>query len=523
MLERRSLADDPQRLNAALSRIESKPQVHSVLELAEAHGASTILCEDDYIDRHFLEDYAGYYARCYAKYGRRCARLHLFSQEFDDREFFDILVSQNQEAADNLGYFGYIVIKPLPHTVVGRTAIPPIESQHGNAHYTALERFQTQIGGLDFFVKSSLFQEQDFEVAACATVAVWSSISITSRRFDNAILSPFEITRNAGSRQSFTKRMMPSNGLNSYQILSALNSVGLEFFTFSFNAFRFVNESNSKQESVLNRLREDIDLAKQTLYAFLRGGFPCLIIVRFGSDGAQDPFESQSERHAVTAVGYEFESTENFLESFYDDDKRRHILRANIHSISCVDDSHSPYTKYKFEDTYISIENGENESVYIDQIVVPVYHKIRMNFDQARRRSESYDILFKRASRTLADRMHWEIFLSDISNIKTEVALSGVLEGDKIKFITNNAPRFMWVLRASIDGLEKIDILLDATDLRQGDSIAAVLRYDDEFASQLFRLAQVTDIDEGFEEQSVASLLSFIRRVWRGVYEESSA
>lgn len=41
-------------------------------------GAKTIIVENDYIDRDFLEDYSGYYARCFHDYQRSCTRLHFF-------------------------------------------------------------------------------------------------------------------------------------------------------------------------------------------------------------------------------------------------------------------------------------------------------------------------------------------------------------------------------------------------------------------------------------------------------------
>ena len=41
-------------------------------------GAQTIVVENDYIDRDYLDDYAAYYARCFRRYNRHCRRLHFF-------------------------------------------------------------------------------------------------------------------------------------------------------------------------------------------------------------------------------------------------------------------------------------------------------------------------------------------------------------------------------------------------------------------------------------------------------------
>ena len=44
-------------------------------------------------------------------------------------------------------------------------------------------------------VKSLSFQEQDHEVAACATSALWSIFHGTGKMFQHPILSPVEITK----------------------------------------------------------------------------------------------------------------------------------------------------------------------------------------------------------------------------------------------------------------------------------------------------------------------------------------
>ncbi|MEA2061896.1 MAG: hypothetical protein U9P10_15645 [Thermodesulfobacteriota bacterium] len=40
--------------------------------------AQTIVVERNYIERDYLEDYSGYYVRCFKKHRRRCVRLHFF-------------------------------------------------------------------------------------------------------------------------------------------------------------------------------------------------------------------------------------------------------------------------------------------------------------------------------------------------------------------------------------------------------------------------------------------------------------
>lgn len=54
---------------------------------AEGVNAKTIVVEQEYVDRDFLEDYSSYYVRCFADYRRICSRLHFFDFAFTQRQF----------------------------------------------------------------------------------------------------------------------------------------------------------------------------------------------------------------------------------------------------------------------------------------------------------------------------------------------------------------------------------------------------------------------------------------------------
>ena len=107
-----------------LSHLADKVQLQSVLRLAAEHGARRVVWETEYVDRHYLEDYVGYYSRCFSRYRRRCARAHFLKAEIEEGALIELLVRADERALNKVGYIGYCVIKPLPHTVVGRTALP---------------------------------------------------------------------------------------------------------------------------------------------------------------------------------------------------------------------------------------------------------------------------------------------------------------------------------------------------------------------------------------------------------------
>src|SRR3546814_9466748 len=98
--------------------IRKKTHLRFLDEYFTEIGAATIVVEERYIDRDYLEDYAAYYARCFADYGRICARLHFFREAFDEACFEGLV--RRTEPGDKIraGYLGFIVVKPLPLTVI---------------------------------------------------------------------------------------------------------------------------------------------------------------------------------------------------------------------------------------------------------------------------------------------------------------------------------------------------------------------------------------------------------------------
>jgi hypothetical protein len=78
-------------------------------------GAKSILIENPYTDRDYLEDYAAYYARCHAEYKRRCVRLHFFNSPID-QDSIDKAIRGDGAAVVQLqsSYLGFIVLYQRP-------------------------------------------------------------------------------------------------------------------------------------------------------------------------------------------------------------------------------------------------------------------------------------------------------------------------------------------------------------------------------------------------------------------------
>ena len=81
---------------------------------------ATVLIEEHYVDRDYVEDMAIFYARSLRAYPPYCQRMHFFSESFDDKKWRDLLVRANRGEADKMrqwlqdSYLGFSVTRPTP-------------------------------------------------------------------------------------------------------------------------------------------------------------------------------------------------------------------------------------------------------------------------------------------------------------------------------------------------------------------------------------------------------------------------
>ncbi|MBF0308997.1 MAG: hypothetical protein HQL56_05685 [Magnetococcales bacterium] len=137
-------------------------------------GLKTIIVETSYVDHDYLEDYTGYYARCFTEYPNRCARIHLFSIEFLEDDMYSLLQGSGALPQSKLqeSYLGFMVIKPLPKRMIGKTCLKTYGTE-GSRYYVRSRSYQANLFGIPLTISNTLaFQEQDSVAAACATSAV---------------------------------------------------------------------------------------------------------------------------------------------------------------------------------------------------------------------------------------------------------------------------------------------------------------------------------------------------------------
>ncbi len=486
-------------------------------------GAGSVVVEPRYTDGGYMVDYANYYARCHDGYGKFTHRLHFFRLPPDAlRAAFDGAFASGSVDSTLLQaqYLGFVVIKPLPQTIIGRTCLITYQDKDIESgrlrRFPIKRRYEVHLLGLTLSVDSIAFQEQDNEVAACSTAAIWYTLHGLTRKFTTQeIPSPFQITNAAFS--ATTRRAMgevtrkfPTSGLGLEQIEALLRSYGLECIVCG------VQPQDTSRE------------LQEYVAAYVRGGAPMIVVGHlYASRDPAHGFQRQGF-HAVTALGYACSKT-----------FRPGNWSSRIERLFAHDDNVGPFSSFRFETceagrfedclrggppaeletlraalaaapdgpgsgggrddqltSYLSNTSGNAQVGMEYRKLVPAYFLIPVN-PKVRFPYETVHLFAARVARNWQDDARlrygpetqglppiaWSIRLQDVSSYKRSLARNtGVDRQHAYTALLVPMPKYLWSLRFTTQGADGrdeclLDLLFDATDLRQSGGVIAVMPF----------------------------------------------
>ncbi len=470
------------------SSLEKETHLEYFFEYFNNLSCKTILIEEEYIDRDFLEDFALYYVRCFKDYKRKCRRLHFFSADFDTKDFVKHLKSSDSEFEKKLksNYIGFTVLKRLPQTIIGRTCLVSYPEE-GGRFFTILENYSANLFGIDLKVRSLAFQEQDSVVAACATSALWSAFHKTGKMFQHSIPSPAIITKQASELTSHgmgEKRDFPNHGLTVEQMAYAVKKNSLEPLLFS---------------------TDDIFSIKANIFAYLNNSIPIILI--FELYNSLD--KSEIGLHAVTITGYKMESVIFDLHT-----NPVTIMKSNfISKIYVHDDQIGPFARMEFTDK-VRDEEGKKSPLLTTSwkdnkgnrgnvfaipraLLIPVYHKIRipLQFVYQSKVSRFMDFISLIKNFINDDsKILWSITLETTNSYKQKVTkFTGLGTSSRVAILTKSLPHYIWIVSCSDGSTPFFDLVFDATDLEQADSLIDVVEYDLEVTDLIKKAVHTKD------------------------------
>lgn len=403
--------------------------------------AKTILIELDYISKAYLIDYSNYYSTCFKDYGRKCKRVHFFNESFDEKKFEKELLSSKSDFLSK-HYLGYIVIKPLPDSIIGPTILKTYDEERNDGktrYYPGCRPYKVHLFGLELEIYSLAYQEQDTIVAACASVAIWSAFHKTCYLFDTNLPSPSEITKRAGNLFLNYGRTFPNPGLDIGQICKSIESVGL------------VSEVLFSK-----RFLSEIFLAKRLVYAYSKAGLPVLLFMMM-DDG---------NGHLITINGHSDISIER------NRSKEISLYADAIEKFYAHDDQIGPFARIKFlesdkVETSWWDDDGNTMEGAIHSVIIPVYPKIRIKFQDVFEKISLIDtILFQ--SNLFLEEIEWNIYLSESNAYKNDILKGGFESAIKQRVIFKHYSRYIWVARAMVKDIILFDFIYDSTDIATG-------------------------------------------------------
>jgi len=257
-----------------ITELGKRPPVRYLFGYLNTLKARAVLIEQHYVDRHFVDDFAWYYARAFNTPDAHCKRFHFFDELSRDdlNRLLDTAFNGERAAAEKSlqkSYLGFVVVRPLALAPLGRTVLRTYDSDNDRRHYEVVRKYRVNISGLRLHVDGLAYQQQDRGAAVCASTALWSALQQVASLDGQRTPTPSAITRAAVSP------FPASYGLNPVQMGTALTNLG-------YSADYFVPDG-------------DTTLFRAKLVSCLHSRLPVLLLLKNESGGSG---------HAVAVTGF---------------------------------------------------------------------------------------------------------------------------------------------------------------------------------------------------------------------------
>jgi hypothetical protein len=481
----------------ALANLHASPDEVAQLDSAkylfhylasETVDARTIVIEEPYTDADYLDDFTSHYARCFAQYPRRCKRLHFFGRDLDEAGLLEIVRCPLGKESDPVralqaDYLGFVVARPLPQAIIGRSVLRTYSGVTDGRHFPATRAYKVNLYGIELEIVGLAYQEQDTVLAACATVALWSAFHKDSDLFETGIPTPAAITR-AGTQTSHYGRSVPQHGLRIEEMCAAIRDIGLDPEAFDL------------------KKTKDVPLVS-LIYGYLAMGLPVILVVDVPGRGC----------HAITVVGYSESRGVRRVEEVPGKSRILPMKGLTIDKLYGHDDQIGAYAKLIVpgpacpETPADALKSSWEDSagrpfVYPVAVVVPVYNKIRITFTDVQQWLMPIEYLMS-AIRPPTRLPEWDVHLVFSNDYKKCVRLDGLLpDSVKESLLIAHHPRFWWRAVLRLDGLDFCEFLFDATGLARSHPVGTAV-----WKVESFALAMKKLLDDPVKSEAVDAVL----------------
>ncbi len=442
--------------------------------------AKSFIVEDQYVDGDYLEDFASFYVSSFPPYGRYCKRIHFFNQALTQAEVEGVFSGDDPKGSKVLvdSYVGFIVARPLPQAVVGRTVLRTYGEIEDKRCYPTIREYSPCLNGISLRVKSLAFEEQDTSVAACATVALWSAFHKTHDLFGSQRPRPAAITRAANIVRSFG-RAVPSGGLNAMQMGEAIRAVGLEPEYYS--------------------ITPDTP-AMSLIYSYVSAGIPVIL----------GCFIEELGFHAITITGFALSApAAAHPEVKYNRVVSRPGIR--VEKLYAHDDGVGPFASLPvhatppgildplgnplnppfalLSDWELPTAKGVRSQAYLlpDSVIVPAYAKMRVSYLAAHSLvARLMEMLEKLAPAFVAQgldvtKVSWDIKMAIVNPFKAWLREKCWANKEARDLAGDPLPRFLWTSTMYLEDDPTLLLVSDATDTERTCPLLRTLWLDSKY------------------------------------------
>ncbi|MBK6822880.1 MAG: hypothetical protein IPG87_07825 [Saprospiraceae bacterium] len=439
------------------SEVLAKNQFNYLFEYLSSSDldAKTIIVEFDYVSKDYLIDFATYFVTCFDQYSKNCVRLHIFNRSLSPIEFENIIVANTKDQSEfwDTCYLGYVVGKPLPIRIIGKTVLKPYYSKDKDGNfrdYFGVRNYYINVFGNKVKLASLGYMEQDSVVSVCATSAIWMMLQKASMNKYAVSKTPSQITDEADIVGTHGERIFPNKGLSVKQISQSIYKSGLV------SEIRTIDKNDELSRSFL----------KKYVHAYAPIGIPLILVLEVPY---MDKGSVKYGHHAVTVVGYKLG---NPTLKVANKDSNIRFIAENVTKLFTHDDAWGPYASFDFEKgdnvdyrfvTKWSQAVSPNQPTHLTNIVIPLYHKIRITYEDVEKIvvgvNELINLIYKL-------ELDWDITLHYSEQFKTDCKIYDINLAKNILF--TSMPKYIWVTKCIYNNKLLFEIIFDATDVAIG-------------------------------------------------------
>lgn len=434
--------------------------------------ARHIVIEDQYINKDYLSDYAIYYSTCFVPYDKVCKRIHFFSIEFTEAELKAAIVSGDHAHIWD-AYLGFIVVKPIPVTIIGFTLFKTFPE--GDRKFFGTREYKVHFFGKEIQLCSLAFQEQDNVLSACATSAIWSMLNKASLDYHTTLRTPNEITRSAGLTGPDGSRLFPNKqGLSLIQMCEAILDAGLV----------------TEIRQVAGDTNFDWNYVKELIAAYSAIGIPIILVISvLNTDDRRK--RNDLSLHAVTVAG--------FNQPAFTPRVRQPEIQLTSETVTKLyvhDDQWGPFARMTFntdhgiEGPWELLGRGYTN---VENVLIPVFPKIRIAYDDVKNVITSIDKLLYLTITHFKMDFCWEIKLELSETYKNYIRSSALNADVKFAFLTMSCPKYIWRATCFYTDVKICDMIFDATDVSANMFAREIVFYEDNVKTFLRDLFNVRD------------------------------